>query len=205
MAAHKDRLIAAADILGMDPAELLAKLDPSRAWGWQGTPPDPETDEPRDKGPAPEGFACFAHWSTAHNGINVEIDAPEGLPLTVHVNDWRAVNVVIGTDDPADPDDEPFPLYGPEVLDDDGTHAVACVCEQCAADPADEWQRAPGAEPTHPPIGDCDGGPSCPWHRDRTHADEGIDVGDDDDERAPGEHAAGCTRTGVYGHPGACV
>lgn len=33
------------------------------------------------------------------------------------------------------------------------------------------------------------------------------ETGDEDDEpvRVSGEHEAGCTRTGVYGHPGECV
>lgn len=63
-------------------------------WGWQ--------DD--DRQPL-EGFDVFAHWSKAHPGVNVEVDAPNGLPLTVHVNDWRAVNIIIGTHgELADPD-----------------------------------------------------------------------------------------------------
>lgn len=106
MSAHKDRLIAAAELLGMDPGDLLAKLDPpvdlgpvgpdGEPWGWQGSDDTP---------PPPEGLCVFAHWSRVHGGVNVEIDAPDGLPLTVIVNDWRAVNIVIGTHDtPADPE-----------------------------------------------------------------------------------------------------
>lgn len=105
MSAHKDRLIQAADLLGMSPDDLLTLLDGSRTWGWQGDPRHRD-----DARPAPEGFAVFAHWSAAHGGINVEVDAPEGLPLTVHVSDWRAVNVVVGTDAEADPGDEPEPV-----------------------------------------------------------------------------------------------
>lgn len=126
MGAHKDRLIQAADLLGMDPDDLLARLPV-----WQGTPDDPETGEPRDRGPSPEGFAVFAHWSAAHDGINVEVDAPEGLPLTIHVNDWRAVNVVVGTDAEADPGDEPWPHYGPAVLPEDGPYALHYVSQDC--------------------------------------------------------------------------
>ena len=64
-------------------------------WGWQ------------DDRPAPEGFAVFAHWSKVHNGVNVEIDAKDGLPLTVHVNDWRAADLWVGTGLPSE--------YGPPV------------------------------------------------------------------------------------------
>lgn len=131
MAAHKDRLIAAAELLGMTPDALLTALEYP---AWHGAPdtfgPDDEP-HPRAGQSAPEGFAVFAHWSAAHDGINVEVDAPEGLPLTIHVNDWRMLNVIVGTDEPADSADEPWPAYGPVVLDDDGSHSVGCVCDQC--------------------------------------------------------------------------
>lgn len=90
---------------------------PAALSGWQGTPDDPETGEPRDRGPAPEGFDVFAHWSAVHDGINVEVDAPDGLPLTVHVNDWRVVNVITGTTTPADPDGTE-PTAAPQVAPD---------------------------------------------------------------------------------------
>jgi hypothetical protein len=88
---YKDRVILAAELLHMDPDVLLSKLDPGDTWGWYAVEVD--------RRPAPEGMQVFAHWSAMHTGINVEIDAPDGLPLTVHVNDWQAVNVVIGTYD----------------------------------------------------------------------------------------------------------
>jgi hypothetical protein len=59
-------------------------------WGWQG---DSRQDDDRDgnpdeERPAPEGLAVFAHWSAAHDGINVEIDLPDSVEsLTIHVND----------------------------------------------------------------------------------------------------------------------
>jgi hypothetical protein len=53
-------------------------------WGWQS-----------DK-PAPEGFAVFAHWSQVHDGVNVEMDVPDGLRVTVHYNEWLAVDAVAG-------------------------------------------------------------------------------------------------------------
>lgn len=115
MSAHKDRLIQAAELLGMAPDDLFDRL----SGGWQGAPDTfrggdghPHADTPG----APDGFAVVAHWSAAHDGINVEVDAPEGLPLTIHVNDWRMLNVVVGTDEQADTDDEPFPQYGPATL-----------------------------------------------------------------------------------------
>jgi hypothetical protein len=74
-----------------------------RSWGWQGdarTGLDAEDPRHRDTDrPAPEGLAVFAHWSTAHPGVNIEVDAPDGLPLTVHVNDYCEVNLVVGTVD----------------------------------------------------------------------------------------------------------
>lgn len=48
-----------------------------------------------------------------------------------------------------------------ETLDPDGSHAVSCRCGQCVEDEG----------PLHSPGEDCDGGPSCPWHKDRTHDD----------------------------------
>jgi hypothetical protein len=74
-----------------------------REWGWQG---DPRADlDDREETPAPEGLSLFAHWSTAHEGINVEMDVPDdSMPLTIHVNDHiafrrGAVDANIDTDD----------------------------------------------------------------------------------------------------------
>jgi hypothetical protein len=75
----------------------------SGPWGWQG---DPRADlDDREETPAPEGLSLFAHWSTAHEGINVEMDVPDdSMPLTIHVNDHiafrrGAVDANIDTDD----------------------------------------------------------------------------------------------------------
>jgi hypothetical protein len=74
---------------GKPPAEWVEGPDePYMAdgdhWGWQG-----------DR-PAPEGFAVFAHWSSVHDGVNVEMDVPDGLRVTVHYNEWLAVDAVAG-------------------------------------------------------------------------------------------------------------
>jgi hypothetical protein len=37
----------------------------------------------------------YAHHSDTHDGINVEIDAPAGVRITVHVNDGRVVDLVV--------------------------------------------------------------------------------------------------------------
>ena len=44
----------------------------------------------------PQGVAVTGHRSTVHDGVNVEIDAPEGMRVTVHLNDWKQVDEVIG-------------------------------------------------------------------------------------------------------------
>lgn len=62
--------------------------------GWAGDPGELER-------PMPEELECFAHWSGVHDGINVELSVPTGLRLTVHVNDFTAVDTVIG--DPIPP------------------------------------------------------------------------------------------------------
>ena len=36
-------------------------------------------------------------------------------------------------------------------------------------------------EYVHRPFPGCDGGPSCPWHESRAHADEGIATPEDDE------------------------
>jgi len=69
-----------------------APTEPGQTWGWFA--------DSVDQRPAPEGMQVYAHWSLAHNGVNVEIDAPDGLPLTVHINDWEAARLVVGTDEP---------------------------------------------------------------------------------------------------------
>jgi hypothetical protein len=56
-------------------------------WGWQ--------DEERLP---PEGFTVFAHWSKVHEGVNVEMDVPDGLRVTVQYNEWLAVDSVAGVD-----------------------------------------------------------------------------------------------------------
>ena len=37
----------------------------------------------------------LAHHSSVHDGINVEIDAPTGTRVTVHLNDWVLTDVVV--------------------------------------------------------------------------------------------------------------
>lgn len=36
-----------------------------------------------------------AHHSSVHEGVNVEIDAPAGTRITVHVNDGRVADLVV--------------------------------------------------------------------------------------------------------------
>lgn len=36
-----------------------------------------------------------AHHSSVHDGVNVEIEAPAGTRITVHVNDGRVVDTVV--------------------------------------------------------------------------------------------------------------
>ena len=50
--------------------------------------------------PAPDGrnnlaeaVDVFAHHSGVHDGINVEIDAPAGVHITVHINEGRVVGM----------------------------------------------------------------------------------------------------------------
>jgi hypothetical protein len=43
----------------------------------------------------PEDCDVVGHTSKVHPGLNVEIDAPEGTLVTVHLNDWQVVNQVI--------------------------------------------------------------------------------------------------------------
>ena len=37
----------------------------------------------------------WAHHSGVHDGINVEIDAPAGVRITVHINDGRVVDLMV--------------------------------------------------------------------------------------------------------------
>ncbi|MEB3033494.1 hypothetical protein [[Mycobacterium] nativiensis] len=37
----------------------------------------------------------YAHHSSLHEGINVEIDAPAGTRITVNLNDGQLVDVVV--------------------------------------------------------------------------------------------------------------
>ena len=69
----------------------------SGPWGWQGDPraDEQDRDEPR---PAPEGLAVFAHWSAVHDGVNVEMDVPDGLRVTVHYNDQCVVDQQVRAD-----------------------------------------------------------------------------------------------------------
>lgn len=78
-----------------------AGLQEARAGGTLGWAGDPDGDRPM-----PEGLECFAHWSKVHGGINVELTVPEGLRLTVHVNDFLAVDTTIG-----DPIPEGWPAH----------------------------------------------------------------------------------------------
>jgi hypothetical protein len=96
-----------------------ATAGPPDTWGWQGTPeldngdlPDQHLDH--DDTP-PEGLAVFAHWSAVHDGVNVEMDVPDGLRVTVHFNEWLAVDATAGVNGNRG-----------EVLDGDGSHSVAC-------------------------------------------------------------------------------
>lgn len=57
----------------------------------------------------PEGVLVTAHQSKTHPGLNVEIEAPEELRVTVHVNEWLAVDTVIGSDHN---DGHPLPSSG---------------------------------------------------------------------------------------------
>lgn len=41
----------------------------------------------------PEPVTVYAHWSGQHDGVNVEIDLPPGIPLTVHVNDGLLLDI----------------------------------------------------------------------------------------------------------------
>jgi hypothetical protein len=55
-------------------------------------------DGPPRYTPHPEGFGIVAHWSSVHEGVNIELDVPDGLRVTVHYNDWLAVDSVAGQD-----------------------------------------------------------------------------------------------------------
>lgn len=37
----------------------------------------------------------YAHHSGSHDGINVEIDAPAGVRITVHINEGLSVDLVV--------------------------------------------------------------------------------------------------------------
>lgn len=53
--------------------------------------PDPSSGGRNDHG----DVGLYAHHSSVHDGINVEIDAPAGVRITVHINDGRAVDLVV--------------------------------------------------------------------------------------------------------------
>jgi hypothetical protein len=55
-------------------------------------------DGPERHDPRPEGFGIVAHWSTVHDGVNLEMDVPDGLRVTVYYNGWLAVDSVAGVD-----------------------------------------------------------------------------------------------------------
>jgi hypothetical protein len=73
-----------------------------REWGWQGDPRTELDDAGLPTGdperPAPEGLAVFAHWSASHDGINVEMDVPDGLRVTVHYNGHCVVDQQVRAD-----------------------------------------------------------------------------------------------------------
>jgi hypothetical protein len=72
---------------------------PPEAWREGPDAPDhpPVWWEPGEEGQEPpDGFGLFAHWSTVHDGVNVEMDVPDGLRVTVHYNEWLAVDAVAG-------------------------------------------------------------------------------------------------------------
>lgn len=59
-------------------------------------------DKARTIDPSPSGRNHFAsqvlvygHHSDVHDGANIEIDAPEGARITVHLNEGLIVDVVI--------------------------------------------------------------------------------------------------------------
>ncbi|SKU01066.1 hypothetical protein [Mycobacteroides abscessus] len=39
--------------------------------------------------------SVYAHHSSVHDGINIEIDAVAGTRITVHVNDWLLADLII--------------------------------------------------------------------------------------------------------------
>lgn len=70
-----------------------------KAWTWgraqfgdEGLRPAPSTEGRND---LPEGVQVYAHHSSSHDGLNVEIDAPAGVPITVHINDGTALEMVV--------------------------------------------------------------------------------------------------------------
>jgi hypothetical protein len=111
---------------------------PERDFAWTGIPDLDEAElaawnRDRTDDLPPVGLAVIAHWSNVHQGVNVEIDAPEGLPLTVHVNDHVAVNLVVGT-----VDRQAYAELDDEDCEHDDIEDGVCVdcganaeCEQC--------------------------------------------------------------------------
>lgn len=53
--------------------------------------PDPSTEGRANL----TDVAVYAHHSTVHDGVNVEIDAPTGTRITVHINDGLVVDLVV--------------------------------------------------------------------------------------------------------------
>ncbi|MBB3752559.1 hypothetical protein FHT44_005071 [Mycolicibacterium sp. BK634] len=61
-------------------------------FGGQALRPDPSM-EGRDD--LPEDVEVYAHHSSSHDGLNIEIDAPAGVHITVHINDGMALEMVV--------------------------------------------------------------------------------------------------------------
>ena len=67
MSAHKDRLIAAAELLNMSPDELLTKLDPPEAWRKGPDAPGlnyPEGTHRDDMRPVDALTECYDMWAS---------------------------------------------------------------------------------------------------------------------------------------------
>ncbi|ORW08485.1 MULTISPECIES: hypothetical protein [Mycolicibacter] len=62
--------------------------------GWNGNalPPDPSEEGRAD---LVDEVQVYAHHGSCHAGINVEIDAPAGTRITVHLNDGQIADVVV--------------------------------------------------------------------------------------------------------------
>lgn len=42
-----------------------------------------------------DSVSVYAHHSSIHDGINIEIDAPAGTRITVHLNDGSLVDRIV--------------------------------------------------------------------------------------------------------------